>query len=201
MPLADYERTPRDVLLDQAESRIVGLFLYVLVTAALGFGAGYLVGWLIMRGPLRFLATHRWVYQILGSISKKRSRYVSASVMTTAATKDDRVMMYRGHVEELYLTPDGSFSYIVLHNCFRYYTRHGEPAYDTGLRVHLGGPAADHETWDFFVITGAIISNVVFETSPVIRRTSSGERALDDAIRRLEAAAPADHTDDVTHTG
>lgn len=37
---------------------------YVLVTSALGLGAGYETGCLILRGPLRRLAEHAWVYDL-----------------------------------------------------------------------------------------------------------------------------------------
>jgi hypothetical protein len=98
-PLAEHADTPNWLIMRQITARLWGVLLYIIATTAVGFIIGLFVGWMVMFGWFRFLATHKWAYDL---IKEKNSGIVRTYLMTNIA-ENNRVLMYTGHLEEFYL--------------------------------------------------------------------------------------------------
>jgi hypothetical protein len=172
--------------------RISHLFLptviYFLATAGLGFGCGCLVAVGIVQGPLRFLAKHKWVYDIVDR--DRKGGTVTAFVMTDTV-ESGKVLMYRGRVHEVFLVADGKISYVVLKNCARFYMTFDDGVPTTGKQLELfnKADAAKRRLWDYLLIEGENIKNILFDPSPeTIRTSDEGLKALHDALRQQQEA-------------
>lgn len=175
--IADYEQMPRWLLVDQGVKRIVPIALYIVFTALAGLGAGCLFSWAITRGLLQFLATHKWINQVMWSMKKG---LVTAYIMTTIK-ENKRVLMYKGILAEFYLSPDGKFTYLILKSCSRFFMKFEEDAPTTTVQLQLFGAGQDHrpqQIWDYLLIDGSNVANVLFDPSPQIRETSAGGQLL-----------------------
>lgn len=152
--------------------------IYLIVTALMGLGIGWLVGYGILHGPLRSLATHRWVYEVIKNNSSA-SGFVTAYVMTKTVIKD-RVVMYKGKLGEFYLTLDGKFAYINLENASKFSMTADEAALPTTEQLPLFEHQATElaRTWNYLKIDGDNIANVVFDRSPFVIATKEGEERL-----------------------
>ncbi len=161
------------------------LLWYVVVTAFIGWGVGALTAWMVVNGPLRFLATHKWVYQIQ-KFSGRRGRVVTAYVMTTTC-EDGRILMYKGSLQEFYLSGAGKISYVVLRTCSRYLMRidQDQEQPTTGAPVPLFSIDSPQRSWDYLMIHGDNIANVLFDPSPEIEQTRAGSEALERAVAEL----------------
>lgn len=172
--------------------RISRLFLptvlYLLATAALGFGCGCLVAVGIVRGPLRFLAKHKWIYDIVDR--DRKGGTVTAFVMTDTI-ESGKVLMYRGRVHEIFLLADGKISYVVLKNCARFYMTFNDGAPTTGQQLELFNKAdiAKRRLWNYLLIEGADIKNILFDPSTeTIRTSDEGLKALHEALGQQRKA-------------
>ena len=164
--------------------RLFPVSLYILGTAAAGYLAGCVVAWEIVRGFLRFLAKHKWNYEVIQSM---RTGIVTAFVMTKTA-ENDRVLMYKGILAEFYLTLEGTPSYVVLQNCSRYYMKfEGDSPTTTGKHDLFGSSQANRKFWDYLLIDGSNIANVLFDPSPAIIETGEGNEALENALAQLQS--------------
>jgi NADH:ubiquinone oxidoreductase subunit 5 (subunit L)/multisubunit Na+/H+ antiporter MnhA subunit len=181
---SDYENLYRWQLVDHAVSRLLPIALYILATAISGLLLGCAFAWAVANGWLPFLATHKWINEVMRSM---RRGLVTAYVMTT--TKENkRVLMYKGILAEFYLSPDGKFVYVVLKTCSRYYMKFEEDAPTTSEQLHLfGARQADRpqQLWDYLLIDGANIANILFDPSPQISETDEGKKELEKAIASL----------------
>lgn len=182
--IADYENIPPWLLVDHGVKRIVPTAFYILGTAAIGLIFGCLFSWTISRGLLQFLATHKWINQVMRSMKRG---LVTAYVMTT--TKENkRILMYKGILAEFYLSPDGKFTYLILKSCSRFFMKFEEDAPTTTTQLQLFGTGQDHrpqQVWDYLLIDGANVANVLFDPSPQIRETSAGDQLLNEEIAAL----------------
>src|ERR1700730_3231680 len=183
-PLADYASMPQSELLTRVGQRLLPTVCYLLGTAFFGFVAGTLVAIGIVSGPFRRFAMHKWVYDIIDY--DRKGRIVTAYIMTTM-TEGNKVIMYKGRVQEFFLSPDGKLSYVVLKNCAKYCMKIEEGLETTKQQEILGGRPTfiGQAVWDYFVIDGSKIANVLFDSSPEIRETSEGEEALRRALEWL----------------
>lgn len=181
-PIVNYDRLLPSVLLPRIVERLGPTVVYVLATAAIGFGIGWLVAKCIVAGPLRFLATHKWIYDIVDS--DRKGRVVTAYVMTKTA-ENSRTLMYRGRVHEFFLSPDGRLSYITLKNCTKFFMTFNDTPQTTDQLELFDGQ--DHAaTWDYLFIEGDNIANVLFDPgSSAIRATEAGREKLIAAIEEL----------------
>jgi len=141
---------------------------YFLGTSTLGLYVGLKTGKLIIKGPLRFLAKHSWIYDL---IDPDDNTFTFAYVLTNLRT-DDRILIYRGYLKEYCFTPEGTISYLVLRGCSRYYLRLGSEKPTTSPPddwVVLGQSSdgqsseAPEKQWSVMVIEGEDIANVVFD--------------------------------------
>ncbi|MGQ0562141.1 MAG: hypothetical protein ACT443_09735 [Gemmatimonadota bacterium] len=95
----------------------VTILVYVLGTSTVGLLSGILLGRLIAYGSFRWLVQHGWV---LSLYEQRGKGHVLAHVMTHVR-EGNRVLMYRGYLEQFGLQKDGSFAYLTLSDPSRYY--------------------------------------------------------------------------------
>jgi hypothetical protein len=181
-PLSNYDKLSSAVLTGRIVERLPRVLSYVLVTAAIGFGGGLAVARAIVSGHLRFLATHKWIYDLLDS--DRKGRVVTAYVMTKTVV-NDRALMYRGRLHEFFLGHDGQISYVTMKNCTRYFmTFDSEAPATTRQRDLFGETPRPTAAWDYLFIEGPNIANVLFEPSATaVKETGPGREALEAAVR------------------
>jgi hypothetical protein len=133
-PLASYPEANAAHLLKPVSAMLAPAGLYLLALGLVGFGLGYLVAIGVLRGPLRFLAMHQWVYDVLDA--SRKGGIVTAYVMTTVS-EDGKTLMYRGRLKEFFLGADGKVSYVILKNCARFYMVFGQDGPNTSKQFGL----------------------------------------------------------------
>lgn len=198
--IADFEAMPRWSLVDHAVRRLPWVGAYVLATALIGLAFGCLLATAIIRGCLPFLAVHKYINTI--SRSMRGGGLVTAYVMTTTV-ENNRALMYKGVLEEFYLSPEGKFIYLVLKRCSRFYMSFEEAFPRTGEQMQLFGTGQDDrpdQIWDYLLIDGTNIANVLFDPSVQIQSTPEGDEALRKAVeeflnQHLSAPPEAPHVD------
>jgi hypothetical protein len=196
-PLAEYSVAAPAVTVQRISERLVSTVAYLLITTGLGFGLGCLAAWGIVTGWLRFLAHHKWIYDVVDA--GRKGKIITAYVMTNII-EDSRVLMYRGRVHEIFLSNEGTISYVILKNCAKFYILFGPEGLTTSKQYKLFEEQDEERIWDYLFIEGTNISNILFDPSPKgVRQTGEGERALKeellkrrqiqiDRIRRLREA-------------
>jgi hypothetical protein len=179
-PLLDYEHTERWLLEEQIYNRLWPTIGYLLGVTVAAFFCGRGVAWAVMFGPrpLRSLATHQWAYDLLKEA--KGGGIVTATVMTDVI-EGQRILMYLGHLEEFYLEANGTFAYLVLKNCYRFYMHLGENVPAPSLH-HQPLFIAGARRWEHFTIAGDKIANVLFDPIGHLDQTPAGTAALDAAL-------------------
>jgi len=200
-PLFEYNHINTDIFVHRVSERIIPILVYILSTAAVGAGLGGAVARGIMAGPLRFLATHKWIYDVIDA--NRKGGVITAYVMTTTS-QDDKILMYRGRLQEFYLSPDGKLSYVVLKNCARYYMNFEEKFPLTSEQLNLFGSKQDGRPktmWDYLVIEGTNIANILFDPSPEIKQTNEGEAALEEEIKKITDAIKRQAAQDLEDAG
>ncbi len=145
------------------------ILIYFISTSSIGFIFGFSTGKLIVRGTLRFLAKHNWIYDL---IEVNKDAYTLAFVLTNIRA-DDRILIYRGFLKEFCFTKEGKISYLVLTNCSRYYLKLGKKKPETSAQrdwLVIGMTTEDQDNgiifekqWSYMVIEGEDIANVVFD--------------------------------------
>ena len=180
--VAAYDTMPRAQLVDQIVKRIVPVGLYVTGTALLGLLIGWLLASAIARGWFPFLATHKSINQVMHSM---KSGVVTAYVMTTTK-ENNRVLMYKGVLAEFYLSPEGKFIYIALRTCSRYYMKFEDSAPTTSQQMQLfRDDEASDRTWEYLLIDGSNIANILFDPSPQIVANNEGRDLLNQELEAL----------------
>lgn len=141
---------------------------YFAGTSALGLFVGLKTGQLIITGPFRFMAKHSWIYDL---IDADDSSLTLAYVLTNIRV-ENRILMYRGFLQEYCFTANGKISYIVLIGCSRYYLKldNKKPITSMPKDWLVIGHNSDaniaevsDKQWSYMVIEGEGISNVIFE--------------------------------------
>lgn len=144
------------------------ILAYFLGISGFGLVIGLGTGKLIVTGPFRFLAKHSWIYDL---VDPDDSSFTLAYVLTNVRT-DNRILMYRGYLQEYCFTPDGKISYLVLMGCSRYYLKleSKKPVTTAAKDWLVVGKSSDglmadgsEKQWSFMVIEGEDIANVVFD--------------------------------------
>lgn len=191
-PLAEYSKIPTDVFVQRVSACLMPVATYLAITTLLGFSFGFVVAINIVSGPLRRLARHKWIYDIIDV--DRKGGFVTAFVMTTIVD-DSRIIMYKGRVHDIFLEPNGNISYLVLKNCFRYYMTFADGELVTSKQLELFGSrqgTRPANVWDRLLIEGGNITNVLFDSSPEIRAQAEGKEALNAAYQEaLQRAARA----------
>jgi len=184
-PLADHDQTPAWLVLDQVINRLWACAVYIVAMTGAGFVLGIVAAWGVMSGPLRMLGTHKWVYDLLKTKGKRG--VVWAYVLTTVR-ENKRALMYKGHLDEFYLDANGCFTYVVLRNCSKFFLNFEDEMLKTSNPRILfpTEPPVTTATLDYLMIHGSNIANMLFEPSGEIADTASGQKALADALAKLE---------------
>jgi hypothetical protein len=183
-PLAEYDQITSAQLWSRIADRLLEVTLYLLVMAGVGLGLGRLVALGVLKGRLRFLAMHKWVYDIVAA--GRRGGIVTAWVMTTVI-EDNRALMYKGVVHEIFLTNDGKISYVVLTNCSKFYMTFGADGLAATEQLKLFDIADEGRIWDYLQIEGSNIANILFEpSSQTIKATKQGTEALLAELRKVQ---------------
>jgi hypothetical protein len=109
--------------------------------------------------------------------------------MTTTA-EEGKILMYRGRLHEVFLLEDGKISYVILKNCARFYMTLGADTPTMGKQLELFNAKDRHRrVWDYLLIDGANIANILFDPSAeTIRTTEEGSKALEEALRQHQQA-------------
>jgi hypothetical protein len=185
-PLAEYAEIDHVELVHRITTRLTPTAVYLIASTACGLGLGVIVAIGIVTGPLRFLAKHKWIYDI---IDRDRRRGITTAYVMTTTTEDNKVLMYRGRLHEFFMLQDGKLSYIILKDCARYTMDFGDRTLATGEQVDIfRGTTAHRRIWDYLMIDGSNIANVVFDPSAhTIKATEEGNRALWNALRQTAA--------------
>lgn len=170
--------------LTRISASLLPAVIYLLANTGLGFGCGYVAAFGVVGGKLRFLAKHKWIYDVV-DVGRKGG-IVTAYVMTTTV-ESEKVLMYRGRVHELFLSAEGQISYVILKNCARFYMTFTADAPVTSKQLDLfGADQNTRSTWDYLLIEGSKIANILFDPSQQkIVTTNEGEAALRDAVRAV----------------
>lgn len=202
-PVVDYEiKGPTAFYWDPIKECLKKVILYQLFTAVVGFVCGLLISHLIHKGPLRILATHSWIYDVVKHTEGSRG-LVTAYIMTKTV-EDGRALMYKGRLAEIFLKEDGNISYIAMKNCRRFYMKFDDLT-TTGEQLKLfnfNEGAYEFDEWNYLMIGGDEIANVLFNKSPIIVENEAGLTALKEALEEDHAvSALSDGLDDVVlHT-
>lgn len=184
-PFIYYKNTPNDLLIQHAIYFMPSWGCYVLITGILGYLSGRLVGWAVLLGPLRLIATHKWAFDL---IKQSRKPSVVAAYVATTTKEEGRVLMYSGHLSEFYLDSNGWFTHVVMANCSSFYMKLEGEKPTTHERRKLFRDEGSR-TWAHLVIPGAQIANVLFEPLGGLTRETEEIEALDQALQGLVAAS------------
>lgn len=193
LPLVQTEQKSVDDFVLLVSHDIVPAVIYLAITTTIGFGFGLLVAEGVISGPLRFLAHHKWIYDIVDA-DRKRG-IITAYVMTNIVDSESRIIMYGGRLHDIFLSAEGSISYLILKNCSRYYMtfKDGELVTSKQLNLFSKQGTRPANVWDRLLIEGTNIANVLFDSSPEIKGQAEGAEALDrafqQAMERLRQAA------------
>lgn len=148
------------------------IFSYVLATCGLGVLSGYITGKLAIKGWLRGLTQHTWIYDL--SVS---DNFTIAYVLTHVR-HEDHILMYQGFLKAFGLQRDGRFSYVVLTDVMRGYMYMMSQKPSTSPKdawqpigasgVMIPGLGAAEKTYrrkdrSYLVIEGEDIANIVFD--------------------------------------
>jgi NADH:ubiquinone oxidoreductase subunit 5 (subunit L)/multisubunit Na+/H+ antiporter MnhA subunit len=183
-PLAEYSNTPSWLVFQQTMARLPYTIVYILVTTVIGFVAGLILAWMVMYGLLRKLATHQWAYDLVKE--KQRRNSVVATFVMTNVVENNRILMYKGYLEDFYLNADGFFTYVVLRECSRYYmTFEGDRPTTTPREPIFRLPT--QRQWEHLIIPGESIANILFDPQEITEATQEVLERLDAAIVDVEA--------------
>ena len=156
---------------------------YIVGLSLIGLALGYLLG------NTSFFITHKWTRELLAT----KDALVTAYVMTKTTIKD-QTLMYKGEMKEIYFKPEGVISYIGLMNCKKFLMKSTDEGLFSGKQLSLFDypeGLAPADAWNYLVIDGSNIANVLFDRSPRVLTNPEGEKALDEALQsQVGSAAP-----------
>lgn len=181
-PLVEYDSVSHVEMVKRVTSTLLPIALYLVAATGCGIvlGRGVAIG--VVTGPLRFLVKHSWAYDL---IDRDRRRGITTVYVMTTTTEDNKVLMYRGRLHHFMLQEDGKLSYVILKDCARYYMNFGDAELSTGKQLDIfRGATAQRRIWDYLMIDGSNIANILFDPSAqTIKTTDEGNKALQEAIR------------------
>lgn len=105
----------------------------------------------------------------------------------TKIVENNRILMYKGQLSEYYLTSGGQFNYLVLSKDSRFFMIFDgkEPSTGKQLELFRNSPSNAGRMWDYLMLHGDSISNVLFEKVPEVTSTSASQKELDEAISKF----------------
>ena len=184
-----------NAMLDANSGWILGYFAAI---AALSFTAGFAVGKLVERGTIP-LTRHRYLFMLeegrrSGEGQKSRSpgseaRMVRAHVLSRTA-HEELVLIYDGILRDFYSKADGTISYIVLRGarCGAVKITSESPS-RAGTTSAMDPTGSGDASTALLVLTSEDIANVYFEHLSAVTQEPGEEKALDEALRKLDSQA------------
>jgi hypothetical protein len=189
-PAGRQPRTLNAMLDDSAPWVLVYFVVVALLTFAVGFGAGRMVG-----SGLLPLARHRYLFMLeegrrhdgsSGRADRAAARLVRAHVLSKT-TNDGLVLIYDGILQDFYAKADGTISYIVLRGarcgCIKIDAAQTRRA---GQTTALDGVDAGDATTALLMLTSEDIANVYFEPLSAVTKSPAEEQRLAEAIKAFE---------------
>lgn len=146
--LSQPSRAQLDRLLPSIMNHVGQILGYVVLSGALGLGFGAIMGWAVVKGPMRRLAQHTWVYGLLieepdglsevcqwvgrkwprlagwpliGRVVIAGFREVTLAHVLTRTEHGGRILLYRGYLKAFGIQSEGKFTYLVLVQPHRLY--------------------------------------------------------------------------------
>ncbi len=166
---------PYEKLAENLQTFVHWIAAYFFVSMALGFLAGFGIGKLILKGPLRFFATHSWLYDVFGRDHRKQKGIIFAYVLSTVEHEGKRIL-YCGDVKKCQYQSDGTLAYVVLASPRRglmklndTITTSGSDGTNHWQVLELSGrnqPAVSKPGSNLLYIKGEHIVNVFFASQP-----------------------------------
>jgi len=115
-----FEQNARGSILGSSEYIIDAVVDYTIAICVISFLVGLGVARFAMFGFLRkYFAAHGWAYDLIRE--KNRAGGLVTTYVLTNIVEQKTALMYVGELEDFFLEASGSFSYIVLKNCSRFY--------------------------------------------------------------------------------
>ncbi|MFG1203555.1 hypothetical protein V5F29_14295 [Xanthobacter aminoxidans] len=150
---------------------------YTVALSTLMYGAGRLVAWLVQIGCLPHLAKYPWTNELL-----RTNGGVTAAYVLTKSSVDNCILMYKGALEDFSLNENGTFAAVVLRDCSRFAMSLSGGSLTMGEQLEL----LDHKDlgelkWNYLAIDGTNISNVLFDKTGGVKKSSAGQQILDRA--------------------
>lgn len=153
-PLVEYDSVSHAEIVLRLSRKLIPVVIYLVTTAAVGFAVGAIVATGIVKGWLRFLAKHKWIYDI---VDRDRNGGIVTAFVMTKTIEDGKVLMYRGRLHEVFLLTGGKISYVILKNSARFYMTFGTEAPVMGKQLDLfDGGSTGRRMWDYLLIEEAI---------------------------------------------
>lgn len=178
--LADLGRT--------LSSDLIQVFFYVTLSSGLGYGYGRGAGALVSRGWFRNLSPHPWAQELLPAEEK----VVTFAYVLTNIREGNRILLYRGFLDDFALDREGQISYLVLRSTERVYMELQKDEAVVKRDPHLIGSSANTGALEpaetesrIFLIEGEDIENVVFDRVR-FEPTAKGLRLLNRELDRKE---------------
>lgn len=155
------------------------ILTYFVSTSGTGFLMGWSIGVLIVKGPLRSLASHRWIYHLIDGTSAALG-LVRAHVLSKTS-HSGRVIVYDGIVEEFYANANGTINHLVLKDAHS-----GILEISDNIPVRHANrmtiASNDQEPIQFLVLTSDDIANLYFERIPAVVTTDAARQKLQEAL-------------------
>lgn len=159
-------------LVPSITGHMMEIISYVVTSGTIGVTLGAVTGSLVVRGPLRRLAQHTWVYGLLiedqDGISRQMERAgdrlswlreaplvgrhfkaaafreVTLAYVLTRTSFEGRMLLYRGFLKAFGIRSDGTFTYLVLVQPHRMYMHLSEGAATTTAHNAVHQISANH---------------------------------------------------------
>ena len=174
---------------------LAGATAYLAILSLISFFVGQWTGKRIITGKLRFLAQHNWIYSLLET-DQKKDLFPIAYVMTKidhSSSNHKYILMYKGYLQEFYISANGHISYLILQNCARYFLKIEDetPVVTDSNKLreitsqHAPTNATDAGEWPYLMIEGEEIANVVFDRTNELRITRSAVQSLEDKLQEI----------------
>jgi len=169
------------------------ILLYLVMTYLAGYLTGYGVSMLIIKGPLREIIRHGWIYDLVNAA--REGGPIHAYVLTNIQS-EKRILMFRGYLKTYFFDTNGKISYLILREVERYYMNLGEEQATTTSSMKIGDNNEDlnqikHDSeWSIMMISGENIANVMFERH-AISYSKAGKVKLEQALKEVESCKMA----------
>lgn len=139
------------------ERTLTSLPVYLLYTLVISLLAGAVGTWV---GRHRFVATHKWAYDL--DIYRREQQNVIAYIVTNIK-EGSRVLMYKGVLLDFYQEQNGTFAYVILGTCSRYFLDMDDTKAKTTPPKALFSSIRPRVI-DYFFVDGKNIANILFDT-------------------------------------